>query len=171
MADSRHNRFLRGAMARPESAEPGEFAAMIDLLRRSATVAPGEPERHGTPPSDADLLDLCGRVIVKHREVTKAWGAIREFNCSTVGIEFFYSGAGRQQQKELFAEQTRLARQEAVLLRRATKLRATTAAGIYAKALMVRASRTGAAVLAMSLAEDLIGNRTLRAVVWPAAVL
>jgi len=153
------------------SAEPREFAAMIALLRRRATVAPGEMERHGAPTLDDDLLNLCGEVIFKHREVTKAWDTIREFNCQTVGIEFFYSEDGRQHSKELFAEQRRLAREEAVLLRRAAKLHATTAAGIYAKALMVRASRTGAAVLAMSLAQDLIGNRTLRAAVWPAEVL
>lgn len=54
------------------------------------------------------------------------------------------------------------------LLRRAAKIAATTAAGIYAKALAVRSSHTGAATLAMSLANDLIACPGLRASLWPA---
>jgi hypothetical protein len=41
-------------------------------------------------------------------------------------------------------------------------------AGIYAKAAVVRASKTGAADLAMSLAQDLLGCPGLRASLWPA---
>jgi hypothetical protein len=48
------------------------------------------------------------------------------------------------------------------------KLRAITAAGIYAKALVVQASATGAAGLAKSMAEDFIANKELRASIWPA---
>ena len=44
------------------------------------------------------------------------------------------------------------------------------AAGIYAKAMVVRASKTGAAGLAMSLAEDLISCEELRKSLWPAEV-
>jgi hypothetical protein len=47
------------------------------------------------------------------------------------------------------------------------KLRATTGAGIYAKALVVRSSVTGAAELAMSWAEDLVACSELRATLWP----
>ena len=54
------------------------------------------------------------------------------------------------------------------LLRRLAKLRAITAAGIYAKALVVQASVTGAAGLAKSMAEDFIANKELRASIWPA---
>ena len=53
------------------------------------------------------------------------------------------------------------------LLRRAKKIRASTAAGVYAKALIVRASTTGAAQLAMTLAE-IIACEGLRASLWPA---
>ncbi len=42
------------------------------------------------------------------------------------------------------------------MMHRIRKLKATTAAGIYAKAAVVRASKTGAADLAMSLAQDLL---------------
>jgi len=51
---------------------------------------------------------------------------------------------------------------------RAKKMRAITAGGVYAKALCVRASATGAAEFAMSLAEDLVSNPALRASLWPA---
>ena len=54
------------------------------------------------------------------------------------------------------------------LMNRIRKIRAQTAAGIFAKALVVRSSRTAAPVLAMSLAEDLIANNALRASLWPA---
>jgi hypothetical protein len=54
------------------------------------------------------------------------------------------------------------------LLSAIRKLRAKTAAGIYAKALVCRCSRTGAPFLAMSLAEDLIACPGLRVSLWPA---
>jgi len=50
----------------------------------------------------------------------------------------------------------------------AAKIKATTAAGIYAKAMAVRASKTGAANVAMSLAQDLLDAPGLRATLWPA---
>jgi hypothetical protein len=52
-------------------------------------------------------------------------------------------------------------------LRRAGKIKAVTPAGIYAKALLVRSSTTGAAVLAMSLAADMVDCHALRATIWP----
>jgi hypothetical protein len=56
------------------------------------------------------------------------------------------------------------------LLRRAGKLRATTPAGVYAKALLVRSSLTGASTLARSLADDLIACDDLRQTLpWPGA--
>jgi hypothetical protein len=54
------------------------------------------------------------------------------------------------------------------MLRAAGKIPARTGAGIYAKALIVRESKTGAAILAMSLAADLVANTELRAALWPA---
>jgi hypothetical protein len=51
------------------------------------------------------------------------------------------------------------------------KIKATTAAGIYAKAMVCRASKTGAAGLAMSLAADLIACEDLRKTLWPAEVV
>ena len=54
------------------------------------------------------------------------------------------------------------------VLFKAKKIKATTAAGIYAKALIVRSSKSGAPLLAMSLADDLIECPGLRASLWPA---
>jgi hypothetical protein len=51
---------------------------------------------------------------------------------------------------------------------KAKKLKATTAAGIYAKALIVRSSQSGAKLLAMSVAEDMIACPGLRESLWPA---
>lgn len=53
-------------------------------------------------------------------------------------------------------------------LRAVGKISATTPAGIYAKAVAILTSKTGAAALAMSLAEDLTRNPVLRASLWPA---
>jgi hypothetical protein len=47
-------------------------------------------------------------------------------------------------------------------------MRATTPAGIYAKAMLVRFGTETAAILAMSLAEDLVECEALRLTLWPA---
>jgi hypothetical protein len=54
---------------------------------------------------------------------------------------------------------------------RIRKMKATTAAGIYAKAAVPCASRTGAADLAVSLAQDLLDRAGLRSALWPASEL
>ena len=60
---------------------------------------------------------------------------------------------------------------ERALMQRAKKLHATQPpAGIYGKVLLVRASRTGAAAMAMTLAEDPIACHASRASLWPAEV-
>jgi hypothetical protein len=52
-------------------------------------------------------------------------------------------------------------------LRKAAKIPAKTPAGIYAKAMVARCTRTGAAGLAMSMAEDFLNIPMLRAGLWP----
>jgi hypothetical protein len=52
-------------------------------------------------------------------------------------------------------------------LRKAAKIPAKTPAGIYAKAMVARCTRTGAAGLAMSLAEDFLNIPALRSSLWP----
>ena len=70
--------------------------------------------------------------------------------------------------KELSAEELILDERAKHLTRAAAKIEARTAAGIFAKAMVVRASRSGAAGLGVSLAEDLINCPGLRASLWPA---
>jgi len=50
------------------------------------------------------------------------------------------------------------------------KIPAQSPAGIYAKALLVQSSRTGAQCLARTLAEDLVACPSLRESLWPEAV-
>jgi hypothetical protein len=54
------------------------------------------------------------------------------------------------------------------LLGEVGKMRAKTGAGIYAKALAVAHTKSGALPLCKSLAEDLITNPALRAALWSA---
>jgi len=56
------------------------------------------------------------------------------------------------------------------LLRRIGKIPARTPAGLFAKAALVRASKSGAAVLASSMANDMIQTHALRSAIWPAEV-
>jgi hypothetical protein len=74
----------------------------------------------------------------------------------------------RARDADLLAEYREGAKAAKPKMARIRKIKATTAAGIYAKAAVVRTSKTGAADLAMSLAEDLLDCPGLRASLWPA---
>jgi hypothetical protein len=76
----------------------------------------------------------------------------------------------RAEADRLYEHHEREVRKAKPLLQSIRKLHATTGPGIFAKALVVRASVTGAAKLAMSLAEDLVACKELRATLWPAGV-
>ncbi len=113
----------------------------------------------GPPHPDAKLLDICAEVAEAHRQERATWEAFRRtFGCLP-------AGAAHEEYKEAHrAAHYRLAHK----LRAASKLSASTGAGIFAKALAIRASRTGTGHLAKSLAEDLLGNAALRACLWTA---
>ena len=119
----------------------------------------------GPPNPDAALLDLCSEALHHLKEAEKAAQ-------NRPVVSYYKTG------KDLTAEEWQLDNELCAKSRehnskakrpmfRARKMRATTAAGIYAKALCVRCSRTGAAEFAMSLAEDLVSNPALRAALWP----
>jgi hypothetical protein len=57
------------------------------------------------------------------------------------------------------------------IFRAAAKLRATTPAGIFAKATILRSTKNTAGVLGVSLARDLMESPALRRVLWPAEVV
>ena len=112
----------------------------------------------GPPNPDAALLDLCSEALHHLKEAEKA-DQSRDCDRSTP--------EGWKRDEELCAKSREHSNKAKRPMFRAKKMRATTAAGIYAKALCVRASRTGAAEFAMSLAEDLLSNPALRASLWP----
>lgn len=116
-------------------------------------IASDEP-----PHPDRELLDLCGDVLYWAKRSDELWEEWRNRPSR-------YDNRGRHlvERDDAKAADAKLTQ----LLRRAKKLPATTPAGIYAKALAVRCSITGAAVLAKSLADDLIACRALRESLWP----
>lgn len=116
----------------------------------------------GTPHPDAGLLDLCVEIARLRGVAEAAW---RRFADTPVG----WSKEQRVERDTLRAQERVASRALSCLLRRAGSLAATTPAGIYAKAIAVRTSKTGAALLGVSLAEDLIDNPALRASLWSAA--
>jgi hypothetical protein len=109
----------------------------------------------GPPNPDAALLDLCAD-IAQQRKVTDA--ASEQWR--------FKPGHDKQLYEEIRVQQHHLT----VLLKRASRIQATTASGIYAKAIAVASSKGGAAGLGMTLAQDLIDNPALRACLWPADI-
>jgi hypothetical protein len=113
---------------------------------------------------DHELLDLRANALHHLVHAQKAWDARPEF----------WGLPTEAEQQAAFAESNRLPNErdaiEAVskpYLLSISKLKARTAAGIYAKAMCVRASKTGAAGLAMTLAADLLDCPGLRATLWP----
>lgn len=114
------------------------------------------PDVHDTP-GDEDLLVLAERALVLMRAERDQYAILR----SVGAIEGSLS-------VERLKEIERSTRN---LLRRVGKLRAHTPAGLYAKAQLVSGSRTGAAILAKSLAADMIEMPGLRQRLWPAAVV
>jgi hypothetical protein len=116
----------------------------------------------GSAHPDAALLDLCAEALHLMRQAARV-----EAEASAL----FGDGRrwDRQESDRLREDRERLVKRAKPLLSEIRKPRATTGAGIYAKALVVRSSVTGAAKLAMSLAEDLVACTELRATLWPSA--
>jgi hypothetical protein len=137
---------------------PAETEPAIARLRKIvAQSTVNQLLAEGSEHPDTKLLDLCAEALhlvvhaeranqarwdphKDHAEMEPLWGA--------------YLG-GIQKSKPVMG--------------RIRNIPAVTAAGIYAKALVVRASGTGAEKLAMSLATDLIACPGLRASLWPPA--
>jgi hypothetical protein len=110
---------------------------------------------------DWELLDLCGDALHFAKAHEKAW---EEWS------SFCPSNESEREVRHAQYDEMKAARKSDVIsrVRRAGKMRATTPAGIYAKAMLVRFGTETAAVLAMSLAEDLLDCEALRLTLWPA---
>jgi hypothetical protein len=113
---------------------------------------------------DAELLDLCAQALDKQRTAELAGQAAAVFPHWMNSTD-----QERASQRRLTDERMAATLAARTFAARARKLRAKTGAGIYAKALVVRDAPTGAPALAKSLAEDLIAQPELRALLWPAS--
>ncbi|HJU16658.1 MAG TPA: hypothetical protein VJ770_09310 [Stellaceae bacterium] len=154
----------------PRSRLPAEAEPAIARLREIAAEAWNRQLLTGDPPHpDAELLDLCAEVL--HLMKRAEW-ALKEFLAmhrpDSWDLKHPAMQAFVRERDHLHGERASAIGKAKPLMSRIRKMRATTAVGIYAKALVVRSSRTAAPMLAMSLAEDLIANSALRASLWPA---
>ena len=124
----------------------------------------------GPPHQEAALLDLCAGALHLLTHAERALAACQKMLKASVASGVQPPAAYYSECDRLFEERAHDISRAKPILRQIAKLRATTAAGIYAKALVVRTSRTGAPVLAMSLAADMIAYPGLRASLWPVDV-
>jgi hypothetical protein len=139
-----------------------------DPIRRLREIA-AEAADHailadGPVTPDADLLDLCAEALHLLSRADKVHANYH----ATPAYGLGGTPATRAEREALWGEAGFLHREARPLMRRLSKTAAKTPAGIYAKALVVKGSVTGAASLAKSLAEDLIACRELRESLWPA---
>ena len=135
----------------------------------------------GSAHPDAALLDLCAEALHLLTHAARA----REAGRALLHGDAEHQGRGGRSAADALGESLRQAQARAEwealfddasrgitkakpLLSRIRKLRAGTGAGIYAKAMVLRASISGAPYLAVSLAEDLIACKELRATLFPA---
>lgn len=152
------------AKAKPSSSTPDLGPAIARLREIAANSADRLLLADGPPHPDAALLDLCAEIAYRRKIAEQA-----RQNWHEGFIPKYKRGAVEEaQQKALDQARDDADHAFSHLLRKAAKMPATTAAGIYAKALAVRSSKTGAATLAMSLANDLIACPGLRMSLWPA---
>lgn len=147
--------------------QASDLGPTIERLRKIAA----EAQDHllladGEPNPDAELLDLCADALDLLVIAARAWRDRPVVKRAARGEPIPKADYAEDQRlHDIFRDNSSRAMPP---LRAIRKLPAKTAAGVFAKAMVVRASRTGAPLLAMSLAEDLISNPTLRRAIWPA---
>lgn len=144
-----------------------DFAPAIARFREIADTSTYALLTEGPVHPDHKLLELCADALHYFKQSERALAA-RQFTNWVVETDPAKREAGLEEDRRLLAEHNAAAARGKPYLPNIRKLRAQTAAGIYAKAAVVKASRTGAADLARSLAEDLLAVPGLREVLWPA---
>jgi hypothetical protein len=143
-----------------------DFSATIAQMKALvAQSADRELLGEGPPHPDAALLDICAE-IGHQRKVAEA--AFRHRLSLPPAHWMSKTPAEALQITTAQMDDKAAEKKYGHLLRNAAKLKATTPAGIYAKAIAVRSSKTGARFLAVSMAEDLLACTALRASLWPA---
>jgi hypothetical protein len=143
-----------------------DFTAAIAQLKQIALTSADNALTEGPVNADRQLLDLCAETLhalVHAERARRAYHEVFHRDCHDKTAENL-----RPVWEALWEDASSGTKSAKPLLGRIRKMKATTAAGIYAKAAVVRASKTGAADLAMSLAEDLLDCPGLRASLWPA---
>jgi hypothetical protein len=151
---------------KPRDAPIGpHLPSTIARLQEIAELSGDHLVTEGPVHPDHLLLGLCAAALDLVRQAGEADAKYRRkaprlFDAWTEA-DVAANRAARDHQTALTTAATRL-------IRRAHKLKATTPAGIYAKALLVRISLTGARELGRSLADDLIACDGLRhSLNWP----
>lgn len=146
---------------------PGpDLDATIGRLRAIVAQAGDALVTEGPVHPDHQLLDLCATALHYLAPAQKSQDARDKKEwMSQHGAAREAAYRADQRLYDAFVEGERLGKPP---LFKITRLKATTAAGVYAKALVVRSSRTGAAHLARSLATDLLACPGLRQSLWPA---
>jgi len=127
----------------------------LEMLRSVASPA-ANPLPEMAPNPDAELLEQADELL--------AWLKRRNAALDEMRSSALVSSASWEKSKGAYLEACGVISSR---LRAMGKLRARTPAGIYAKALLVRGSQSGAAGLLASLANDLIDSPELRAALWP----
>lgn len=153
------------AINNPITKKP-DFTDTMAQLKRIAATSADNALTEGPVNPDRLLLDLCAETLHALVHAEKARRA---------GHEVFQRDLRHETAENLrsvwkshYADAHSGTKSAKPAMGRIRKIKATTAAGIYAKAAVVRASKTGAADLAMSLAQDLLDCPGLRASLWPA---
>jgi hypothetical protein len=142
-----------------------DLGPAIDQFRAIATQSGDALFTEGSVNPDQRLLDLCAE-IGYHRKIAKA--AEERQRAGWVPLFQRETPDDIASHAALKKESVDADRAVSYLLREVSKIKATTAAGIYAKAVAVRSSKTGSALLGVSLAQDLLDCPGLRAILWPA---
>jgi hypothetical protein len=138
-----------------------EFTTLVSRLRDAACqAAKGGAIAESAPHPDAELLELCAKVLDLRAEYSAIDREARKMSDPPfMGNPAF---AAEMQKRDEVKDSCRAP------MARLCKFQAKTAAGIYAKAHVLRVSHGGAPRLALSVAEDLINCPGLRASLWPA---
>lgn len=144
----------------PSPAKSAHHTDAMSLLRKlavDATNAAADPQEIANP--DLTLLNLCDRIVnlIQERELQRQRWSERLIQSNSTPEENATAGK----------EQNRRGCEIGRLLRRAGEMKAATPAGIYSKAIVVSRGGDLATLFAKSLANDLLGSQTLRAVLWP----
>jgi hypothetical protein len=137
-----------------------EFGPLVARLREVAReAARGGPMAQPAPHPDAELVELCARVLDLRAEADAFSREARKMHNPIMGNPAFEAELKKRNACDNACRSP---------MARISKFEAKTPVGIYAKAHVLRTSHGHAPSLALSLAYDLTTCPGLRAILWPA---